>query len=190
MSGPVRYRMVVAIDLTEYAEIVLEHALDQAARHAAPDLHFLTVVGNTSPEAVDRAKHDLAQLVVDGLETFRELAGAWHSRLHVRAGRPGEEIVALAGEIEADLVVVGRFGAHERHGSLATRIVEAAPCPTLVVGLTEHAVDVPPQCPDCMRVRAESDGERWFCERHGADRVTLATTTLPTTIWTGGTLLW
>src|SRR5712671_1942946 len=38
-----RYRMVVGVDLTEYSEIVLEHALDQAARHSAPELHIIHV---------------------------------------------------------------------------------------------------------------------------------------------------
>ena len=38
------FRLVVALDLSEYAEIVLEYALDQAARHSAPDIHFVHVI--------------------------------------------------------------------------------------------------------------------------------------------------
>ncbi|MGE3457857.1 MAG: hypothetical protein AB7O24_22275, partial [Kofleriaceae bacterium] len=39
-----RYCMVIALDQSEYAEIVLEHALDQAGRHQSLDLHFTTVI--------------------------------------------------------------------------------------------------------------------------------------------------
>jgi nucleotide-binding universal stress UspA family protein len=186
-----RYRMVVALDLSEYAEIVLEHALDQAARHSAPDLHFLTVVPNEA--AVAGTKEQLAELVLEGLDVFRDRSPDWHARLHVRAGKPDEEIVNLAAEVQAQLVVVGRFGLHHprrKLGSVAHRVLEAAPCPTLAVGLVDQPVELHRQCPDCVTVRAESDGERWFCDAHrAADRVTLATTMLPS-VWTGGTLMW
>src|SRR5207248_7062449 len=49
MTEP-RHRIVVALDLSEYAEIVLEHAIDQAARHAASDLHFLYVADTPKPD--------------------------------------------------------------------------------------------------------------------------------------------
>jgi hypothetical protein len=34
---------MVGVDLSEYSEIVIEHALDQAARHHYPELHVLYV---------------------------------------------------------------------------------------------------------------------------------------------------
>ena len=57
--GIQRYRIVVALDGSEYAEIVVEHALDQAARHDPVDLHLLTVVNNAAD--VEAAKVWLAQ---------------------------------------------------------------------------------------------------------------------------------
>lgn len=180
-----RYRIVVALDLSEYAEVVLEHALDLAARHAAPELHFLTVVPGGTTDLVD-VKNRLADLVLDGLGNVGDRAAGWHARLHVRAGKPAEEIVALASDVDADLIALGRFGVHR---AIARRVLDDAPCPVLAIKMIDRAPEQP-QCAACVQVRADSDGERWFCDQHAApDRETLATTALPP-IWTGGTLMW
>ena len=191
--APRRYRIVVALDLSEYAEIVLEHALDQAARHDAPDLHFLAVEEGRG-KSLDDLKSRLAALVYQGLENYRGDKPDWRARLHARRGHPDEEITGLAAEIRADLVVVGRFGLHHRGrrlGAIAGRVIEAAPCPVLVVGLGEHAPE-PITCAACAETRAETDGERWFCDQHSApDRVGVATTFLPmSTDFTGGGPMW
>jgi nucleotide-binding universal stress UspA family protein len=165
-----RYRIVVALDLSEYAEVVLEHAIDQAARHEAVDLHFI-VVQERAGESIDDLKSRLAPVVFEGLALLGEHGPDWRARLHVRTGRPDEEIAGLAAEIGADLVVVGRFGRHHgrgRLGSIAAKLVETSPCPVLVVGLTEHAIPAVDLCTDCAHVREESDGERWFCDAHSA----------------------
>jgi universal stress protein A len=175
-----RYRIVCALDLSEYAEIVLEHALDQAARHEQPELHFVTVTSDDIPGTKER----LAELVLEGLDSFRDHHNDWRARLHVRVGKPEEEIVALAEDVEAELIVIGRFG-----GSTARRVLDLADCPVLAINLSERQVDAQPQCPDCVRIRAESDGETWFCARHAGDRPT-STLLLPSTTWTGGTLMW
>jgi nucleotide-binding universal stress UspA family protein len=180
-----RFRMVVALDGSEYAEIVLEHALDQASRHDRPDLHILRVVDDT--QQVDEVKQWLAAAVLEGLETFRGSRPDWRTRLHVRAGRAVDEIVDLANEIAADLVVIGRYGNYWLRRSVADKVIAAAPCPTLVVGLTQHDVEAEPQCPACVAVREASDGERWFCADHTADdRVRLSTLVPSTTMAHGG----
>jgi nucleotide-binding universal stress UspA family protein len=180
-----RFRIVVALDQSEYAEIVLEHALDLAARYTMPDLHFVTVVED---ESLSDTKDWLAVQVLDGLGNFASPAPDWRARLHVRAGQTAEEIVALAGELDADMIVIGRFGVHKH--SVAHRVLDQAPCPVLAVNLLDRPLDTP-ACPECVRIRAESDGERWFCSEHSApDRVTLATTSLASGSWLGGTLMW
>jgi nucleotide-binding universal stress UspA family protein len=186
-----RYRIVVAIDLSEYAEVVLEHALDQAARHDQSELHFVTVVPDARLMAVTKKR--LADIVRDGLDVFRDGHVDWRARMHVRVGKPAEEIVALADDVEADLIVVGRFSQHRRRvGSTAQRVLDLASSPTLAINQLGKSVAEHAQCPDCARVRSSSDGEVWFCDRHrDRDRDTLATTlVLPSTIWTGGTLMW
>lgn len=177
-----RYRIVAALDQSEYAEIVLEHALDQAARHQQPELHFVTVVSDE--HALAKAKQKLTDLVLGDLDTFRDHHFDWRARLHVRVGKPAEEIVALAEDVLADLIVVGRFG-----GSTARKVLDHADCPMLAINLAERQVDTEPQCPECVQIRAESDGETWFCAKHAGDRPT-TTLLLPSTTWTGGTLMW
>lgn len=162
-----RFRIVVALDDSEYAEIVLEHAFDQAMRHGAVELHFIAVVGRE--QDMPEAEQYLATQVREGVERCGPAGGDRMVRLHVRAGHPVEEIVRLANEIDADLILVGRFGAHQRRSSTATSIVEQAPCPVLVVGLTEHAIDTTPQCPKCMAIRRATDAESWFCSEHTGD---------------------
>ena len=56
-----RYSMVIALDQSEYAEIVLEHALDQAGRHQALDLNFVTVM--EPDQRAEVARRWLATLV-------------------------------------------------------------------------------------------------------------------------------
>src|SRR4051812_20963362 len=104
MTEP-RQRIVVALDLLEYAEIVLEHALDHAARQRSPDLHFLTVVEKATPET-ENIKCRLASLVLPALDGLD--CTDWRLRLHVREGSAPEEIVNLAAEIRAQLIVIGR----------------------------------------------------------------------------------
>ena len=67
----------------------------------------------------------------------------------------------------ADLLVIGRFGLHpsRRHDSTVDHVIELVTCPTLVIGLAGRVVD-PRQCPRCVAVREDSDGERWFCDAH------------------------
>src|SRR5262249_37089706 len=80
-----RYRMVIGIDLTEYCEIVLEHALDQAARHARPELHFIHVKEQRKRSTEDLGRR-LASVVYPALQTFNKHAADWWARLHVRNG--------------------------------------------------------------------------------------------------------
>ena len=178
--------MVIALDDSEYAEIVLEHALDQAVRHGDVDLHFVTVV--SSRANVDAAKAWLARLVFDGLENVKQTD--WRSRLHVRIGTPAMEIAELAGELDTDLLVLGRFGLHDRRTSLSDRVLARVSCPTLVVALGAHVVEVE-ACRKCAVVREESDGERWFCDEHSSpDRLDLTTRLPSSTTSVGGGLLW
>ncbi len=98
----------------------------------------------------------------------------WHTRLHVRRGRPDEQIIELTEEVNADLLVLGRYGhaARGKLGSTADRILAEAECPVLLVsGVRDHSAS-DQQCPDCVAVRAESEGERWFCDAHHGGRVT------------------
>lgn len=181
-----RYRIVVGIDLSEYADIVIEHALDQAARHDAPELHFLTVKEKRKVDS-DDLKQALWERVYPALETFNQHHAEWRARLHVCTGAPDEQIAQLAAEISADLIVMGQFGLHKK--SIPNRVIQAASCPTLVVGMP-GAADTSPRCAMCYLTREETDGARWFCSAHSAGADQREHTLTAMTTWSGGELVW
>jgi nucleotide-binding universal stress UspA family protein len=180
-----RYRIVVGVDLSEYSDIVIQHALDQAARHDAPELHFLTVDEKSPPTSED-LKAALWARVHPTLEKFNERGTNWRARLHVRHGKPSEEISELAAEVRGDLIVIGQFGVQKSHDNLPNRVLQAAGCPTLVVG---DAAGSSPRCAICVEVRQASDGEHWFCEPHTHSNRRLEQTCSPMTTWTAGMLM-
>ena len=73
--------MVVGVDLSEYCEIVLDHALDQAARHHAPELHFV-YVKEERKRSSEELKQRLTMTVYPTLQTFNRHATDWRARLH------------------------------------------------------------------------------------------------------------
>ncbi|HET9992285.1 MAG TPA: universal stress protein, partial [Kofleriaceae bacterium] len=116
----------------------------------------------------------LADLVLPSISALER--SDWSLRLHVRAGKIAQELAALAAEVGAQLIVIGRFGTHHPHRHLAKTaadILEVAPCPVLVAALVEDPPRTSPICPDCAKIRAETEGERWFCARHQSDRVSM-----------------
>lgn len=192
MTAAAPYQIVVGVDLSEYSEIVLQHAFDQAIRHERPTLHVVTVV--PIEHGFWRRPSD-QEIVAREVETQRELAAlvrralddavpaerreAWPVRIHVRRGRPEVQLVEVAAEVWADLLVVGRFGhadagrlgLRHRIGSVADRLIQGAECPVLVVTPAREATASARQCPECVRVRAESAGEAWFCDAHHTSRL-------------------
>jgi nucleotide-binding universal stress UspA family protein len=187
-----RYRIVVGIDLTQYCEIVIEHALDQAARHHAPELHFLYVRERANRKrSLEELHQRMSTIVWPALQTFNEHGRDWRARLHVRAGKADEQIGSLAQDVLADLIVIGQFGMHHPRESLKTvpsRVLVAAPCPTLVVGMPQPMQESP-ICNACAAVREDTDGENWFCSDHRADD-RIEHLVSPLTTWTGGSLMW
>jgi nucleotide-binding universal stress UspA family protein len=184
--------VLIAIDDSEYAPIVLQHGMDLAGHRGAVDLHVVTVRAKDAD--LDRVKHRLLVQVADELDTFREVAKGWQVRLHVRTGPAPEEITDLAGELGADLIVLGRFGVHKTHrrlGNTAEQVLALAPCPTLVVQMVDRAPETA-GCAACVATRRESGGERWFCAAHAAhDRFGMATKLLSSSMsWSIDGLRW
>jgi nucleotide-binding universal stress UspA family protein len=181
------YRIVVGVDGSDYADVVMEYAIDAAARHEGPELHILRVV-EAKPgyaESIDeQARHELHEMATRKLGDFGKDAGdlgSWKVRLHVRRGDPAEELSLLADEADADLVVVGRFGAHHphrhKHDHIVDKLLGSCAHPVLIVqlGEREHELNVQ-QCPACVQTRRDSEGELWFCPAH--QRPWLGTATL------------
>jgi len=74
-------------------------------------------------------------------------ASVSNGRVITRSGSPFVEIVRLAREEQANLIVVGTHGrgavAHMLLGSVAEKVVHKAPCPVLTVREREHQFVMP-----------------------------------------------
>jgi nucleotide-binding universal stress UspA family protein len=84
-----------------------------------------------SAQAIERINEELSGIHRKHVPTFRP------ENCNIRAGRPYEQIINLAREINADLIALSTRGhiglKHLLLGSTAERVVRNAPCPVLVV---------------------------------------------------------
>ena len=78
-----------------------------------------------------------AQLLLDTQVEEIEAAGSSVAQTHLGIGKPDEEIVALAEDLEAGLIVIGNRGRggirRALMGSVSNSVVRHAHCPVLVV---------------------------------------------------------
>jgi nucleotide-binding universal stress UspA family protein len=122
------------------------HALAVAikiARENNSELHMVSVEEiDYVPEFIEEVREEIGTAarrfhkVVNQARTMSEEARV-KLHTHVLAGHPVRDIVELAVELKADLLVIGSAGHSELYermlGSRADRLVHLAPCPVLVV---------------------------------------------------------
>jgi universal stress protein A len=146
MDGTGYYRIVVAVDFSPASEEAWAHARRLAAlsdaelvlTHVVPEAPRL-VGGPLTRARLAEVHAALRRWADDKLTKWAETARAEgrRVRLAVRIGIPYEEIVDLATDERADLVVIGtrgRTGARRvLLGSVAERVVRLAPCPVLSI---------------------------------------------------------
>lgn len=135
-------RLLVAIDLSEASGPVLDRAL-RLSRSFDAELHLLHVVEYIPVEPMGEAllpAVDIEQELAEGarrrLEELATGAGAAELPRQVVTGSIKNEVVRVAEELEADLIVIG---SKERHGLgvmvnlTEDTILHAAPCDVLAV---------------------------------------------------------
>ncbi len=146
-AGPPPRVLLVAIDFSPASRTALAWALDYA-RFMPCHLHTVHVVerrwklsdlrsdlDTLRAELVDVHDAAVAELgpLVD--DATRERVGSLHE--HVVLGESAPEIIGLAKELGAELLVVGSHGGSAMQrllvGSVASKIVRDAPCPVVVV---------------------------------------------------------
>lgn len=117
----------------------------ELARRESAELHVVHVIGDyfeqisvMFPEGGISALTRMRQEVQQRMKTLvREDDGS--IRTHIAEGRPYAEIVRIAAEIDADLIVIGTtvhgslFGGAPALGSEIERVVRNSPCPVLCV---------------------------------------------------------
>jgi nucleotide-binding universal stress UspA family protein len=121
------------------------HIAAEVARESGAEFHSVFVVGDFMeqladlfPDSGSRALADLREYARAKMATFEREAGG-KCVTHVAEGKPYEEIVRLATNVEVDLIVIGTsthqpfFGGAPVLGSEIERVVRNAPCPVLCV---------------------------------------------------------
>src|SRR5918997_2530937 len=137
-------KILLATDGSEDAALAGRAAADLSNKTAA-DLHVVHVWTDVPPTVYRDVSLNNYSRLAKG-EAMRLLRReAWNARIaggrvagqHLREGQPAEEIIAIAEELDADLVVVGsrRVGRVKRliTGSVSEGVVHRASCPVLVV---------------------------------------------------------
>jgi nucleotide-binding universal stress UspA family protein len=136
-------QVVVGYDYGKSAAAALERAIALAVRAPFHVLHIACIVDRHRPlppavptDHVDyayteRLQQALTETVAEQLRAA-DVQGRVHFLVHVRIGKPAEELLALAREVGADLIVVGSQGLTgvERlvAGSVSERVVREAGC--------------------------------------------------------------
>ena len=138
-------KILLATDGSKDAELAADAAIELANKTGS-ELHVL-YVGDFAPSPHADTSGKLEQIIESISHRSRSLlgerigliaaAGGDVSGDHVRVGRPAHEIVALAEEIWAGLIVVGSRGLsgirRALMGSVSDSVVKYAHCPVMVV---------------------------------------------------------
>jgi nucleotide-binding universal stress UspA family protein len=139
-------QVVVAYDFSRSGDVALERAVELACRAPHHVLHFLAAIdphtglaippdGKVDYRYAERIQHMLSERLT-AIFAGRNVSDAVHFFVHARIGRPVPEILRLAEEVGADLIIVG---SHSRTGiervllgSVSERVVRSAGCPVMV----------------------------------------------------------
>lgn len=166
---PTRFRIVVGFDGAPLSELALREAAALAAERPETDIHVIAVVEEIREgHTVTVEQAGAAALHAVGVEEGPRIVP------HVLTGDPVREIIRIADDVEADLVIVGTHGRRGLKrlilGSVAEQVARRASCPVLVMRprhYEAHPELVPePPCPDCVAVRERSNGATWWCAVH------------------------
>lgn len=146
MSEPLYRTILVPTDLSQPSMDAVRHAATLVDRIGArvvltyvmEDKLPAMIVAHTSEteeQLLDRHREHARKALKDVAE---DLLPGREVDCVVRQGVDHEEIVALAREIDAGLIVMGMHGhgflVHALAGSTTERVLHHAPCPVLVVG--------------------------------------------------------
>lgn len=137
-SESARYALRYAVSLAQqfHAEITLLHVFESVAVSYASDL-FPVPMAEVFEEVSAVARKEMAALAAEVRSKGVEV------RESVIQGKPPAEILRVAREEAADMIVLGTHGRgvldHALFGSTTDRVVRKAPCPVLTCRPPERA---------------------------------------------------
>ncbi len=137
-------QVVVGFDFTFGSRVAADRAIALAARAPSYVLHFVCAIEPHLPfpqlPAPDGVTYGYAERVLQAVTSELELAlraaalaEPIHFYVHARIGRAATEILAVARDVGADLIIVGSKGAHGLTrlllGSVSEEVAREAGCP-------------------------------------------------------------
>lgn len=140
-------QVVVAFDFSHSGKEALYRAIALARRAANHVLHFVCVLDPRSalPAVPHKGPIDykyaaqVEQALVDVVASelkAAQIADRVHFFVHARIGKPAEEILGVARDVGADMIIVGTKGLtgveHYVLGSVAEKVVREAGCAVIV----------------------------------------------------------
>lgn len=141
---PTITRIVVPIDFSEYSKQAFRYAIDFAQTFGAEMILVYVVepviypadfsFGQVALPSLERELHDrsLEQL---NLLIETEVPEGVSARCVIRSGKPFVEIIQVAKEEQADLIIIATHGhsgiEHVLFGSTAEKVVRKSSCPVL-----------------------------------------------------------
>lgn len=171
--------VVVGFAFTDADGPAFERAAKIATWAPGGELHLIHVFDANAPRS-EAGSLELAgrlRTYVEEKSASMGGLGGLHVGIHLRYGNAVHEILQLASDVGATLIVVGsESGPRLRQwimGSTADKLLAQGALPVLVASprTAEAAPAEPaiaPPCPDCTRTRLESRGNSWWCERHAS----------------------
>lgn len=203
-SNEARYTIVVGVDFEQDGIGAVDTALELAeARGGNAEVHLVNVEVDLMPHVagleagVGAFDRDVDKRTKAGLDALEQLATdraiAYEQRgsplatesltAHYRIGQAAQQIVRLAADVDADLIVVGTHGRTGMKrvllGSVAASVLKLAHCPVFVVRPKDHEgvgelPEIEAACPACVATRKATDGKEWWCQAHSTARRPLA----------------
>lgn len=150
-------KILCPVDFSKNSEYALHYALALAERYEA-ELVLVHVMDYAAMDILDypsafeftaQINERMRQIAEERLNQLAETQRGDYTKISTRlaTGTPFLEIVSLAREERADLVVMGTQGrtglAQVFMGSVAEKVVRRAPCPVLTVKHPEQATEEP-----------------------------------------------
>ena len=165
-------KILLAINVYEKADIVINSAVDFAKKNNADVLKVVTVIDCVAPFALSivdfqHSIEDEAKVALD--KVIKKIEGKHAEGIQIKhevlVGNPAAEIVAYADESNCDLIVLGSHATHGVNlllGSVANTVLHKANCDVLTIRVCDDET-VSSRAHDYKKILAPSDLEGDSC---------------------------
>jgi len=177
MNAPAtgRFAVVLGLDFTDADGPAFDQAARLATRVIGSELHLVHVFGAEPSAERSRDLVGHLRLYVNEKIAANGALKGMAVGIHLRGGKTVPELLRLAAEVQADVIVVGSHrGPHIKDwivGSTVEKLVSNTAFAVVVAAPKAKEPEaqepvIEPPCPRCVEARFASKGKEWWCERH------------------------